>query len=144
MLCPTWRLTACGLMAMTVLEIMPWRTSSDLWHQVHPVRQTLKELKVGKTGMGEQAGQALVQTLRDGAWPDLRYLDLGSYSDQPDERLRDDVLEVLEGGAGSKLEELIVSEKIMPHAMLVRLCIALRNGMIPCLRELDVCARPGR
>lgn len=60
-------------------------------------------------GMREQAGQALLDGLRDNAWPHLNELDVSDNPDLGDEILVDGLIEVLEGGACSKLEEMIAS-----------------------------------
>ena len=83
--------------------------------------------------MGDQSGQALLQSLQHRALPYLNFLYLVSAP-----YITDGLAEVLEGGFGRRLKHLCIEEGSMSEEGAKRLVEALRGGACPLLKVLDV------
>jgi Ran GTPase-activating protein (RanGAP) involved in mRNA processing and transport len=115
----------------------------------HAVAQVIEALSGGRcpnprslgmreTGMGEEAGQALLQALRDKAWPQLARLDVASNGLLGDATVGVGLAEVLERGACPRLEELAIEECGLSKEGGERLRQALMSGACPKLKKLCV------
>lgn len=107
-----------------------------------PSRGKLLKLNAGGTGMGEEAGHALLEALREGAWPKLEKLSCNR-NGLGDGIVGEGLAEVVEGGVGSWLKSLDVQWCDMTEAGGERLCLALRRGALPRLEHLMVHKRLG-
>jgi len=110
------------------------RLISTLGNGGHPY---LRSISAADTGMGYRAGQALVLVLQNDGWPELKALGL-----LQNPRLGDVVgigmAGAFAGGAGSRLEKLVVRDIGLTEVGIRRLLEALRGGACPMLEVLWV------
>ena len=91
----------------------------------------LREMDVFQAGMGTEAGGALVQALREGAWPQLTLVDIagnhGLFS--VSEEVGRCLAEVIEGRKFPHLEDLFLYESGMSSEVVARVLGAQWRGV---------------
>ena len=97
----------------------------------------LRSISAFDTGMGQLAGQALVQVLRAEAWPDLEALGLLQNPDLGDV-VGIGIAGAFAAGAGARLDKLVVRDIGLTEVGARSLLEALRAGACPILDVLLV------
>lgn len=94
-------------------------------------------MHVWKTGIGREAGRVLVQALREGAWPQLRWIGVAGYAELfVDEEVKKGLVEVLGGGKVPCLEHLEVRGSGMSKEVAARILDAVKRGACPRLNYI--------